>query len=125
MTDANADISTPRRSWRERLFAGLTKTRQQIGGSVRSLFSRGKVDDELLEELEALLLTSDVGIEATKHLLDELKARAKRDKLDTPEGIQRALAECAGNVSEAARRLGMHRRSLQRKLSKYPPADGQ
>ena len=41
------------------------------------------------------------------------------------EYIQRALAECAGNVSEAARRLGMHRRSLQRKLSKYPPADGQ
>lgn len=37
------------------------------------------------------------------------------------EHIQRVLADCAGCVSEAARRLGMHRRSLQRKLQKYPP----
>jgi two-component system, response regulator RegA len=37
------------------------------------------------------------------------------------EHIQRVLTDCAGNISEAARRLGIHRRSLQRKLSKYPP----
>ena len=37
------------------------------------------------------------------------------------EHIQRVLVECDGNVSEAARRLGVHRRSLQRKLQKYPP----
>jgi two-component system response regulator RegA len=37
------------------------------------------------------------------------------------EHIHRVLADCAGNISEAARRLGIHRRSLQRKLSKYPP----
>ncbi len=37
------------------------------------------------------------------------------------EHINRVLADCGGNVSEAARRLGMHRRSLQRKLRKYPP----
>jgi two-component system response regulator RegA len=48
--------------------------------------------------------------------------------IDTPslaraewEHIQRVLADCAGNVSESARRLGIHRRSLQRKLQKYPP----
>jgi two-component system response regulator RegA len=38
------------------------------------------------------------------------------------EHIQRVLADCGGNVSEAARRLGIHRRSLQRKLQKYPPS---
>ncbi len=37
------------------------------------------------------------------------------------EHINRVLSDCAGNVSEAARRLGIHRRSLQRKLKKYPP----
>jgi two-component system response regulator RegA len=36
------------------------------------------------------------------------------------EHIQRVLAECGGNISAAARRLGMHRRSLQRKLGKHP-----
>jgi two-component system response regulator RegA len=38
------------------------------------------------------------------------------------EHIQRVLADCDGNVSQAARLLGIHRRSLQRKLSKYPTA---
>ena len=37
------------------------------------------------------------------------------------EHIQRVLADCEGNISRAARLLGMHRRSLQRKLNKYPP----
>lgn len=37
------------------------------------------------------------------------------------EYIQRVLAECDDNISEAARRLGLHRRSLQRKLQKHPP----
>jgi two-component system response regulator RegA len=37
------------------------------------------------------------------------------------EHIQRVLADCGGNVSQAAKRLGLHRRSLQRKLAKYPP----
>lgn len=39
------------------------------------------------------------------------------------EHINRVLADCAGNISEAARILGIHRRSLQRKLQKYPPRE--
>ncbi len=39
------------------------------------------------------------------------------------EYIQRILTDCGGNISEAARRLKIHRRSLQRKLQKYPPRD--
>ena len=38
------------------------------------------------------------------------------------EHINRILTECAGNVSETARRLGIHRRTLQRKLQKFPPS---
>ncbi len=38
------------------------------------------------------------------------------------EHIQRVLTDCGNNISEAARKLGIHRRSLQRKLQKYPPA---
>lgn len=54
----------------------------------------------------------------------------ERGDLGTPslaraewEHINRVLADCGGNVSEAARRLRLHRRSLQRKLQKYPPAE--
>jgi len=83
----------PELSWRDRLKAGLARTRAQFGGKLKSIFSRGKVDDELLEELETLLLTSDVGMDATQYLLDDLKLRAKRDAIDTPEAIQKALAD--------------------------------
>jgi two-component system response regulator RegA len=38
------------------------------------------------------------------------------------EHIQRVLSDCSGNITQAAKLLGIHRRSLQRKLTKYPPA---
>lgn len=85
--------AAPKLSWRERLFKGLSKTRAQLGGQLKSIFARGKLDDELLEELETLLLTSDVGIEATQHLLDALQTRVKRDKIEGAEAIQQALAD--------------------------------
>ncbi len=88
-----SDESAPALSWRERLKAGLARTRAQLGGRLKTIFSRGKVDEELLEELEALLLTSDVGLEATYHLLEELKERTRRDRIETPEGIQKALSD--------------------------------
>ena len=91
--DTPVTAQPPAPSWRERLMAGLARTRAQLGGRLKSIFSRGKVDDELLEELEALLLTSDVGLDATQHLLDELQTRTRRDRVDTPEGIQQALAD--------------------------------
>ena len=39
------------------------------------------------------------------------------------EHIQRVLSDCSGNISQAAKLLGIHRRSLQRKLSKFPPTN--
>ncbi|MDE2585538.1 MAG: signal recognition particle-docking protein FtsY, partial [Betaproteobacteria bacterium] len=49
---ATPEAAPAPRSWRERLFAGLSRTRAQLGGKLKSVFARGKVDDELLEELE-------------------------------------------------------------------------
>ncbi|MBD5800632.1 Signal recognition particle receptor FtsY [Azoarcus sp. Aa7] len=95
----SAPISAPvaepvvKRSWADRLKAGLSRTRQQIGGGLASLFGRRKIDEELLEELEATLLMADCGVDATQHLLDELRKRWKRDKLETADQLQGALAE--------------------------------
>ncbi|EXI90021.1 MAG: Signal recognition particle receptor FtsY [Candidatus Accumulibacter sp. BA-94] len=88
----NTEAASPA-PWRLRLKAGLARTRAQFGGKLKQLFARGRVDDELLEELETLLLGSDVGLDATQHLLYHLRQRARRDRLDTPEAIQRALSE--------------------------------
>jgi fused signal recognition particle receptor len=71
---------------------GLARTRAHLGGRVKTLFSRGKVDEKLLEELEELLLAADVGMAATQRLLEDLKARAKAERLEDASRIQAALA---------------------------------
>jgi fused signal recognition particle receptor len=90
---AAAAPAAPKPSWAERLKAGLARTRQQLGGGLASLFGRRKIDEELLEELEATLLMADCGVEATTHLLTQLRQRWKRDKLETGDQLQAALAE--------------------------------
>ena len=61
-------------------------------------------------------------------LVDQAHSPGEELELSAPslervewEHIQRVMADCDGNISEAARVLGLHRRSLQRKLQKYPP----
>lgn len=83
--------AAPRSSWRDRLKAGLARTRQQFGGGLASLFSRRKIDEDLLEELETTLLTADCGIEATQYLLDALRTSWKRDRLETADQLQTTL----------------------------------
>ncbi len=80
-------------SWGERLKAGLAKTRAALNTPLGELFSRAKIDDELLEDLESTLLQADCGVEATQWLLAELKARVKRDKLESPGQLREALRE--------------------------------
>jgi fused signal recognition particle receptor len=67
-----------RKSWRERLAEGLGRSREKLSGALASAFSRRVLDDETLEALESALLTADVGVAATQHLLDDLKSRWKR-----------------------------------------------
>jgi fused signal recognition particle receptor len=96
--EESAPSEEKRRSWTERLKAGLAKTRATLNTPVGELFSRGKIDDELLEELESTLLMADCGIDATQWLLDELRARVKQDRLETPEQLRQALIELLENL---------------------------
>ncbi|HRP95396.1 MAG TPA: signal recognition particle-docking protein FtsY [Rhodocyclaceae bacterium] len=95
----------------ERLKAGLSRTRQQLGGGLASLFGRRKIDEDLLEELETTLLMADCGVEATQFLIDELRKRWKRDRLETADQLQQALSEALLTVLEPLERpldLGAH-----------------
>jgi fused signal recognition particle receptor len=78
-------------SWAEKLKAGLSKTRKNLGGQISSLFSGGKIDEDTYEELESILLTSDIGVAATQKLLDNLKARVKKERLEDTAALKSAL----------------------------------
>ena len=80
--------------WFGRLKQGLTKTRQQLGGRLSGLFGVGrKLDEGFYEELETVLLTADVGVSATEYLIDNLRARAKREGYSEASELREALAE--------------------------------
>ncbi len=80
--------------WLDRLKQGLKKTHDRLVGSIASaLRGRTRLDDELLEELEAILIGADLGVEATLSLLDELKRRARRERLDGDGGAAVAVDE--------------------------------
>jgi two-component system, response regulator RegA len=65
------------------------------------------------------LLEGDNAQQGEDEVIDAPEAPLALRRLEW-EHIQRVLTECDGNISETARRLGMHRRTLQRKLSKHP-----
>lgn len=69
--------------------------------------------------VRALLEGSDAAPQGEDEVIDAPEAPLALRRLEW-EHIQRVLTECDGNISETARRLGMHRRTLQRKLSKHP-----
>jgi len=69
-----------------------------------------------IDELERAL-TGDESANDAVPIPDEFQSLYRHER----EYIEYVLAECGGNISQAARRLGLHRQSLQRKLRKYTP----
>lgn len=86
------------KNWAERLKQGLAKTRNQLGNQLAGLFGGGKIDADVYEELETILLTSDVGVSATQHLLDDIKGRVKRQNLDDTAQLKAALKAALGDL---------------------------
>ena len=85
--------ASPQKSWTERLKQGLSRTRSVLGNQLASLFGGGKIDDDVYEELETILLTSDVGVAATQALLDDIKQRVTRQALSDTSQLKSALKE--------------------------------
>ena len=81
-------------SWFSRLKEGLTKTRKQLGGRLSGVFGVGrKLDEGFYEELETVLLTSDVGVQATEFLIENLRTRARREGYTDASELREALGD--------------------------------
>lgn len=88
----------PQPSFSERLKQSLSKTRLQFGNQIAGLFGGGKIDADVYEELETILLTSDVGMNATQNLLADLKNRVKWQNLDDTVQLKVALKAALSDV---------------------------
>ena len=76
----------------DKLKEGLFKTKNAIVGKVDALFKRFvKVDEDLFDELEELLISADIGVNTTEEILDELRDTVKDKRIKEPEEVKREL----------------------------------
>lgn len=80
-------------SWAARLKQGLTKSRDQMAKSLAGVFGGGQIDEDLYEELETVLITSDMGIEATEYLMQDVRKRVSLKGLKDGQELRGALKE--------------------------------
>ncbi len=85
-------MSEGKRGWLSRLKAGLSRTSANLGAGIGGIFSRGRLDDEALEELEELLILGDMGAATAAELSAKL-AEEKFGKEVSEEEIRAALAD--------------------------------
>ena len=82
------------RSKKETLDQGLEKTKQSFLDKIkRAVFGKSSVDDEVLDNLEEILITSDVGVETTLKIIKRIQERIAKDKVLNTDEIQRILKE--------------------------------
>ena len=78
----------------DKLKAGLKKTKDALFGKVHNVLSNFvRVDEDLLDELEELLIEADVGVGATEEIIDELRDRIKDGRIKEKEDVMQALQE--------------------------------
>ncbi|MBB3164384.1 signal recognition particle-docking protein FtsY [Rhizobium laguerreae] len=106
-------VLQPKLSWFQRLRNGLARTSSQLTGQITALFTKRKLDDETLQDLEDLLIQADLGVETAMRVTDTL-ASERYGKDVTGEDVTRIMA------SEIAKVLKPVAKPLQLDLSHKP-----
>ncbi len=84
-------VPPPKLTWFQRLRAGLARTSSQLTGQIAALFTKRKLDDETLQDLEDLLIQADLGVETAMRVTDTL-ASERYGKDVTGEDVSRIMA---------------------------------
>ncbi|MBR6504225.1 MAG: signal recognition particle-docking protein FtsY [Clostridia bacterium] len=81
-------------SFFEKLKNGLSKTKNSFDEKINDIFSNfRKVDEDLLDELEEVLIMSDIGIDTAAKIIENLRTRIKKEKIDDEESVKQALRD--------------------------------
>ena len=83
----------PKLGWAARLKQGLTKSRDKMAKSLAGVFGGGQIDEDLYEELETVLITSDMGMEATEYLMKDVRDRVSLKGLKDGNELRGALKD--------------------------------
>ena len=88
----------------DKLKKGLGKTKNSIDEKINNVFSVfRKVDEDLLDELEEVLIMSDIGVDTSVKIIDELRTKIKKEKLEDEEDVKKAIKEIMRNILDVAK----------------------
>ena len=88
-----------------KIFSAFKKTKDKISEKFSALFSRGKIDEEFYEELEEVLISSDISVRTSMDIVEDLRDRVKKDRITENEGVVKALKEILKETIERAESL--------------------
>ncbi|CKL29547.1 signal recognition particle-docking protein FtsY [Neisseria meningitidis] len=91
--EAVATTEEHKLGWAARLKQGLTKSRDKMAKSLAGVFGGGQIDEDLYEELETVLITSDMGMEATEYLMKDVRDPVSLKGLKDGNELRGALKE--------------------------------
>ena len=91
--EAPAPAEEHKLSWAARLKQGLTKSRDKMAKSLAGVFGGGQIDEDLYEELETVLITSDMGMEATEYLMKDVRDQVSLKGLKDGNELRGALKD--------------------------------
>ncbi|MCB2186849.1 MAG: signal recognition particle-docking protein FtsY [Deltaproteobacteria bacterium] len=86
-----AEAPAQRKSFFSRLAERIGKTRDKIGGSIELIARGRKIDDEVLDELEEVLVTADLGIQTSLQLIEQIRGKVRRKELVDAAALKEAL----------------------------------
>lgn len=81
------DVSEEEFTWLKKLRQGLGKTRRNLVNQLKSVVGQGPLNQNAIEQIEALLLSADVGIDATEYIINTLQTRLKEEALPSESAI--------------------------------------
>lgn len=87
---------------------GLSKTSASLVGAMDSVFSRNRIDEELYEELEEILIGADVGVNTSLEIVDQLRTEVKQRKLKDPGELKPLLSEILVGILQGDGDEGMN-----------------
>ena len=78
----------------DKLKSGLSKTKESFDSKINNVFSNfRKVDEEFLEELEEVLIMSDMGVDTSVKIVDNLRKKIKKENIKEEEEVKEALRQ--------------------------------
>ncbi|WP_044642600.1 signal recognition particle-docking protein FtsY [Risungbinella massiliensis] len=100
-------VSQTTESVTQKFLTGLSKTSSSFVGAMNQLFTGySKIDEDLYEELEELLISADVGVRTTMDLMDRLREEVKVRKIKEPTDLQPLMVELVGELMETGEKKG-------------------